>query len=104
MTKIFKHEHTHQVIPMTNQKPELETQQYLQQFFEKDAQTIQTWFEAAIQAHPNPPFGYEGLKNNPGFLIITFGALQSFLEAGKTIEDYIAVQRTPTGTGGGKNG
>ncbi len=87
---------------MTNQKPNLETQQYLQQFFEKDAQTIQIWFQAAIQAHPNPPFGYEGLKNNPGFLIITFGALQSFLEAGKTIEDYIVVQRTPTG--GAKNG
>lgn len=83
-------------------KPNLETQQYLQQFFEKDAQTIQTWFEAAIQAHPNPPFGYEGLKNNSGFLIITLGALQSFLEAGKTIEDYIAAQRTPTG--GCKNG
>lgn len=52
----------------------IETQQYLQQFFEKDAQTIKAWFEAACVAHPNPPFGYEGLKANPGFLVITFGA------------------------------
>ncbi|MBD2016169.1 hypothetical protein H6F96_19620 [Microcoleus sp. FACHB-53] len=50
---------------------------------------------AACSAHPNPPFGYEGLKANTGFLVITFGALESFLEAGKTIEDYIATQRTP---------
>lgn len=71
-----------------------EVQQYLQQFFEKDAETIQIWFEAACLAHPNPPFGFEGLKNNPGFLIITFGALQSFLEVGRTIEDYIVVQNT----------
>jgi hypothetical protein len=73
-----------------------ETQQYLQQFFKKDAETINTWFQAACEAHPNPPLGYEGLKSNPGFLTITFGALQSFLEAGKTVEDYIATQRTPT--------
>jgi hypothetical protein len=69
----------------------IQTQQYLQQFFEKDASTIKAWFEAACEAHPS--FGYEGLKDNPGFLIVTLGALQSFLEAGKTIEDYIAAQR-----------
>lgn len=73
----------------------IQTQQYLQQFFEKDAETIKAWFEAACVAHPNPPFGYEGLKDNPGFLIVTFGALQSFLETGKTIQDYIVAQRTP---------
>jgi hypothetical protein len=71
----------------------IQTQQYLQQFFEKDAETIKVWFEAACKAHPKEPFGYEGLKANTGFLVITFGALQSFLEAGKTIEDYIAAQR-----------
>lgn len=73
----------------------IQTQQYLQQFFEKDAETIKAWFDAACEAHPNPPFGYEGLKANPGFLVITLGALESFLEAGKTIEDYIAAQRKP---------
>lgn len=73
----------------------IETQQYLQRFFGKDAETINVWFKAACEAHPNPPFGYEGLKDNPGFLVITFGALQSFLQTGKTIQDYIVAQRTP---------
>jgi hypothetical protein len=71
----------------------IQTQQYLQRFFKKDASTIKVWFEAACEAHPSEPFGYEGLHDNPGFLIVTLGALQSFLEAGKTIEDYIAAQR-----------
>ncbi|MEP0834806.1 hypothetical protein NDI48_26950 [Microcoleus sp. AS-A8] len=30
-------------------KPSLETQQYLQQFFEKDAETIKNWDERCVQ-------------------------------------------------------
>lgn len=62
------------------------TKEVMQQFFEKDADTISTWFEATVRAYPQ--IGYEGLKDNPGFLCIAFSALESWLEAGKTIADW----------------
>ncbi len=60
-----------------------ETSQYLQLVFDIDEATIPTWFEAVCQAFP---YLHE---ISTGFLVVAMGGLQSALESGMTIEQWI---------------
>ncbi len=60
-----------------------ETSQYLQSIFGRDEATIQIWFNAVCQAFP-----YLHEISN-GFLVVAMGGLQSALEAGWSVEQWI---------------
>lgn len=60
-----------------------ETSQYLQSAFGTDEATIQLWFEAVYRAFP---YLHEV---STGFLVVAMGGLQSALESGWSIEQWL---------------